>query len=105
MAIPHYTYLVLKMPRPAGVITLRGDVKKAYECDRENCDMADVMEASLELAKELQAAAESSRELDLPTPKNAKTDIQPEGALTQTMQLDPEDPTKVTHIGTQLDPK
>ena len=53
MAIPHYIYLVLKMPGPAGVITLRGDVKKAYECDRENCDMADVMAASLELAKEL----------------------------------------------------
>ena len=98
-------YLVLNMPGPAGVITLCGDVKKAYECDRENCDMADVMAASLELAKELQAAAESSPVLDLPAPKIAKQDIEPGETSTKTIQLDPEDPTKVTHIGLQLDPK
>ena len=85
MAIPHYTYLVLKMLGPAGVITLHGDVKKAYECDRENCDMADVMEASLELAKELQAAAESSPVLDLPAPKIAKQDIEPGETSTKTI--------------------
>ena len=105
MAIPHYTYLVLKVPGPAGVIMLHGDVKKAYKCDRENCDMADVMEASLELAKELQAAAELLPELDLPTPKAPKFDIKPGEKLTKTIQLDPEDPTRVTHIGAQLDPK
>jgi hypothetical protein len=27
MAIPHYTYLVLKMPGPNGVISVKGDVK------------------------------------------------------------------------------
>jgi hypothetical protein len=26
MAVPHYTYLVLKMPSPAGVLTLQGDL-------------------------------------------------------------------------------
>ena len=88
MAIPHYTYLVLKMPGPAGVITLRGDVKKAYECDRENCDMADVTEASLELAKELQAVAESSPVLDLSDPKIAKQDIEPELTKSSIRQLD-----------------
>jgi hypothetical protein len=25
MAVPHYTYLVLKMPSPAGVLSLQGD--------------------------------------------------------------------------------
>ena len=67
--------------------------------------MAGVMEASLELAKELQAAAELSPELDLPASKAAKLDIEPGEKLTKTIQLDPEDPTKVTHIGAQLDPK
>ena len=57
--VADYTYLVLKMSGPAGVITLRGDVKRAYECDRESCDMADITVASLELAKELQTIAES----------------------------------------------
>jgi hypothetical protein len=35
MAIPHYAYLVLKMPGACGVISIRGDVKRAFDCDRE----------------------------------------------------------------------
>jgi hypothetical protein len=31
--IPYYTYLVLKMPEPNGVIFIKGDVKCAYDCD------------------------------------------------------------------------
>jgi hypothetical protein len=27
MVVPHYTYLVLKMPSPAGVLSLKGDLK------------------------------------------------------------------------------
>jgi hypothetical protein len=33
MVIPHYAYLVLKMSRPNGVISIKGDVKRAYDCD------------------------------------------------------------------------
>jgi hypothetical protein len=36
MAIPHYAYLVLKMSGPRGVINLRGDVKRAFDYDRES---------------------------------------------------------------------
>jgi hypothetical protein len=41
MAIPHYIYLVLKMPGPHGVISIRGDVTRAYDCDKESCEIAD----------------------------------------------------------------
>jgi hypothetical protein len=41
MAIPHYAYMVLKMPGPHGVISNRGDVKRAYDCNKESCEMAD----------------------------------------------------------------
>jgi hypothetical protein len=34
MAVPHYTYLVLKMPSPAGVLSLQGDLKISFDCDR-----------------------------------------------------------------------
>jgi hypothetical protein len=37
MVIPSYAYLVLKMSRPHGVITIKGDVKHAYDCDKESC--------------------------------------------------------------------
>jgi hypothetical protein len=33
MAVPHYTYLVLKMPSPAGVLSLQGDLKISFETD------------------------------------------------------------------------
>jgi hypothetical protein len=33
MAIPHYTYLVLKMSDPNGIISIKGDVKHAYDYD------------------------------------------------------------------------
>jgi hypothetical protein len=35
MAVPHYTYLVLKMPGPKGVITVKGSFKLSDLCDRE----------------------------------------------------------------------
>jgi hypothetical protein len=33
MAIPHYPYLLLKMSGPNGVLSLRGDLKHAFDCD------------------------------------------------------------------------
>jgi hypothetical protein len=32
MAIPHYTYMILKMPGPQGIITVCGDFQGAAEC-------------------------------------------------------------------------
>jgi hypothetical protein len=48
MAVPHYTYLVLKMPSPAGVLSLQGDMKISFDCDtevvvRDNNVAADVL--------------------------------------------------------------
>jgi hypothetical protein len=41
IVIPHYAYLVLKMPGPLGVFSIRGEVKRAYDCDKESCEMVD----------------------------------------------------------------
>jgi hypothetical protein len=59
MVIPHYTYLVLKMVGPRGVISIRGDVKRAFDCDRESCETADRLTTSVELQELKQALAES----------------------------------------------
>jgi hypothetical protein len=40
MAVPHYTYLVLKMPRPKGIITIRGSFELSDLCDKEFHKMA-----------------------------------------------------------------
>jgi hypothetical protein len=34
MAIPHYLYMILKMPGPQGIITMRADFQGAAECFR-----------------------------------------------------------------------
>jgi hypothetical protein len=40
MAVPHYTYLVLKIPSPAGVLSLQGDLKISFDCDTEAVELA-----------------------------------------------------------------
>jgi hypothetical protein len=40
MAVPHYVYLLLKMPGKTGLLTFRGDLKKSYDCDEEAIEFA-----------------------------------------------------------------
>jgi hypothetical protein len=40
MAVPHYTYLVLKMPGPNGIITVKGSFELSDLCDKEFHKMA-----------------------------------------------------------------
>jgi hypothetical protein len=59
MVISYYAYLVLKMPGPHGVISIKGDVKQAFDCDRESCETANRFMASKELQDLKQALAKS----------------------------------------------
>jgi hypothetical protein len=40
MAILHYPYLLLKMLGPNGVLSLRGDLKRAFDCDVQAIQIA-----------------------------------------------------------------
>jgi hypothetical protein len=40
MAVPHYTYLVLKMAGPKGIIIVKGSFELSYLCDKEFHKMA-----------------------------------------------------------------
>jgi hypothetical protein len=40
MAVPHYTYLVLKMLGPNGIITVKGSFELSDLCDKEFHKMA-----------------------------------------------------------------
>ncbi|XP_025815536.1 uncharacterized protein LOC112892619 [Panicum hallii] len=40
MVVPHYVYLLLKMPGKTGVLTFRSDLKKFYDCDHEAIEYA-----------------------------------------------------------------
>jgi hypothetical protein len=40
MPVPHYTYLVLKMPSPTSVLSLQEDLKISFDCDTEAVELA-----------------------------------------------------------------
>jgi hypothetical protein len=42
MVMPNYTYLKLKIPRPKGIITVGPTYQRAYECDAESFQFAEV---------------------------------------------------------------
>jgi hypothetical protein len=59
MVILHYAYLVLKMPGLHGVMSIGGDVKWVYDCDKESYEVADRLATSTELKVLKEAMAES----------------------------------------------
>jgi hypothetical protein len=83
MAIPHYAYLVLKISDLNGVISIKGDIKQAYDCDHESCEMTDALLASIELQNLKKAMTESPLNLVMPESKTSKLSIQPEDKLSK----------------------
>ena len=57
MAIPHYIYLLLKMPGSKGVLSLRGDLKKSFDCD-QGAIQCDSTSRAPDTAGEVLAAAQ-----------------------------------------------
>jgi hypothetical protein len=105
MAIPHYAYLVLKMPVSHGIISIRGDVKRDFDYDRESCETTNRLTASAELQELKQTLAKSFPDSVMPEAKTSKTSIQSEETLSKTILLSAEEPSKVAHVGNSLDPK
>jgi hypothetical protein len=66
-AVPHCTYLVLKMPSPVGVLSLQGDMKISFDCDTEAVELAATNQVANAMM-EIYAASKklSPSELDIP---------------------------------------
>jgi hypothetical protein len=107
MAVPHYTYLVLKMPSPAGVLSLQGDLRISHDCDTEAVEIAStnqVPNAMMEVYAVSKKLATS--ELDIPEKSDNSNKPQPaEEVLVKTIDLGTGDASKNTTIGAGLDPK
>jgi hypothetical protein len=107
MAVPHYTYLVLKMPSPAGVLSLQGDLNISFDCDTEAVELAatnQVPNAMMEIYAASKKLAPS--ELDIPEKSDKANKPQPaEEVLVKTIDLRTGDSSKTTTIGAGLDPK
>jgi hypothetical protein len=107
MAVPHYTYLVLKMPSPTGVLSVQGDLKMSYDCDTETVELAatnQVPNAMMEIYAASKKLALS--ELNIPEKSDKANKPQPaEEVLVKTIDLGTGDSSKTTTIGAGLDLK
>jgi hypothetical protein len=103
MAIPHYTYMILKMPGPQGIITVHADFQGAAECFRV------VIQAALSTKPSTTSSAQanSKPEEDLVVPANeaqAVTSMRPTEE-TKRINLGFADERKTTIISSSLDDK
>jgi hypothetical protein len=48
-AIPHYTYLVLKIPTEQGILSLRANLNVAYACEKESFALAKAVDISIRM--------------------------------------------------------
>jgi hypothetical protein len=107
MAVPHYTYLVLKMPSLAGVLSLQGDLKISHDCDTEAVEIASTNQVPNAMM-EIYAASKklAPNELDIPEKSDKANKPQPaEEVLVKTIDLGTGDSSKTTTIRAGLDPK
>jgi hypothetical protein len=107
MAVPHYTYLVLKMPNPAGVLSLQGDLKISHDCDTEAVEIASTNQVPNAMMEAYAASKKlAPSELDIPEKSDKANKPQPaEEVLVKTIDLGIGDSSKTTTIGAGLDPK
>jgi hypothetical protein len=107
MAVPHYTYLVLKIPSPAGVLLLQGDLKISFDCDTEAVELATTNQVPNAMM-EIYAASKklAPTELEIPEKSDIANKPQPsEEVQFKAIDLGTSDNRKTTMIGAGLDPK
>jgi hypothetical protein len=107
MAVPYYTYLVLKMPSPAGVLSLQGDLEISFDCDTEVVEFATTNQVPI-VMMEIYAASKklAPSELDIPEKSDKANKPQPsEEVRVEAIYLGTGDSSKTTMIRAGLDPK
>ena len=66
-AVPHYWYLVLKMPTEKGVLTIRGNVYTTYTCEEESFKVTEAIDLSIRIGQTVSQAAQApSNRLEVP---------------------------------------
>jgi hypothetical protein len=100
MAVPNYTYLMLKMSGPNGVITVGSTYRHAYECDVECVEYAEALAESEALITDLESLSK-----EVPDAKRHAGNFEPAEAV-KYVPLDPsDDASKQVRIDSELDHK
>jgi hypothetical protein len=103
MAIPHYSYMILKMPGPQRIITMRADFQGAAECFRVGIQVALTTKPST--TSSMQANSKPEEDLAIPTNEaQVVTSMRPTEE-TKRINLGFADECKTTIISSSLDDK
>jgi hypothetical protein len=108
MAVPHYVYLLLKMPGKTGVLTLRGNLKKSCDCDQEVIEYtptSHVPEPSAEVLAVVQKLTNLEMEISSLRPSQSRVKSNPSDVGIKAIQLQEGDPSKTALIGGGLSDK
>jgi hypothetical protein len=107
MAVPHYTYLVLKMSSPTGVLSLQGDLKIYFDCDIEAMELVATNQVPNAMM-EIYAASKKLAPTELEILEKSDTTKKPqpsEEVQVKVIDLGTGDSSKTTMIGAGLDLK
>jgi hypothetical protein len=103
MAIPHYSYMILKMPGPQGIITVRADFQGATECFRVTIQAA--LTTKPPTTSSVQANSKPEKDLAIPANEaQVVTSMRPTEE-TKRINLGFADERKTAIISSSLDDK
>jgi hypothetical protein len=103
MAIPHYVYLLLKMPTEKGVLSLRSNVLIAYNCE-EGYATAEALELSICMQQSI-VDAKKIPPTNLKIPDKEATRATVKSKETKEVELVLGDKSKTARIRATVDPK
>jgi hypothetical protein len=105
MVVPHYTYLVLKMPAPKGVLTVYGSLLISFKCDNEALEIA-TTNTCFGASVVMVAEAKKVDLFDLTIPEQKRTETALDAMpSTKKVCLSLADPAKTVVIGDDLGEK
>jgi hypothetical protein len=105
MAIPHHTYLIMKMPTPNGILSVLGDIMVSYNCESATLELSkDSTVKAATTVMVTQAAKIDQTTLEVPEQKRTSTALDPSPAVKKVCLSLP-DTSKEFVIKANLDPK
>jgi uncharacterized Zn finger protein len=105
MAIPHHTYLIMKMPTPNGILSVRGNIMVSYDCESATVELS--KDSTIKAAATVIVAQEAKIDqttLQVPEQKRTTTALDPSPAVKKVC-LGLLDASKEVVIGADLDTK
>jgi hypothetical protein len=104
MAIPHHTYLIMKMPAPNGILSVLGDIMVSYNCESATVELTkDSAIKAVATIMVAQAAKIDQTTLQVPEQKRTSTALDPSPAVKKVC-LGLPDASKEVVIEADLDP-